>query len=659
MRILVVGGQEVERKGICSVLGTDPQLTICGEAMNGQEAVEKGAALRPDIVIIDIGTPDLNSLEAASEIKRLVPEAEIVIVGPGGNPQMVRQAFQAGARDYIFKSSVTTDLLPSIARLTRDERFLQVAGLANRSQNLDPREILQRSFAHENTLHESEERFRCAMNSTAEGIYTIDAQGKVTYVNSAAEAMFGWTSSELLGKKMHDVTHYQHPDGTPFPASECPGLQVLEKGIQLQDHKDVFIRKDGTFFPVVFSSSPLRGDGRTVGVVVCFRDDSMRRQAEEALRQELEDSTSKLRELSGKLLQIQDEERRRIARELHDGVGQLIVALNLNLSKLNDEKDKLSPPARQSLDENTRLTEQALQEIRTMSHLLHPPLLDEMGLESALRWYGDGFAERSKISVSMDLASGFSDGLPRDLALSLFRTVQECLTNVHRHSGSPTAQLRISRSSGEITLVVQDEGKGIPLETQSKISSGTSFGVGLRGMRERIRQFGGRMDIRSDAGGTRIVVVLPVPSEPEGGQEEFQTDGDATEQTFFQKSDQDTATILLIDDEAAGLLPRKLLLESAGYRVIAAHSGAQGLQIFRSEKVDAVILDYWMSGMKGTAVAAELKRINPAVPVVVLSGMSDLPGEASGIVDQWIVKGSFRAEQLLDSIVALLERRPV
>jgi PAS domain S-box-containing protein len=659
MRILVVDDHEVVRKGICSVLETDPQLAICGEAVNGRDAVEKAVALRPDIVIMDIGAPGLNGLEAARQIKRLVPEAEIVIVSPHEAPQMVRQAFLAGASDYVLESSVTTDLLPAIARLASGERFLQVPGLPNRSQELDPQEILRGSPAHENTLHESEERFRCAMNSTAEGIYTIDTQGKVTYINSSAETMFGWTSAELLGKKMHDVTHYRHPDGTPFPASQCPGLQVLEKGIQLRDHKDVFIRKDGTFFPVVFSSSPLKSDGRTVGVVVCFRDDSMRRQEEEALRQELEDSTSKLRELSGKLLQIQDEERRRIARELHDGVGQLIVALNLNLSKLNDEKDNLSPTARQSLDENSRLTEQALQEIRTMSHLLHPPLLDEMGLEAALRWYGDGFAERSKISVSMDLAPGFSDGLPRDLALSLFRTVQECLTNVHRHSGSSTAHVRISRSSRQITLVVQDEGKGIPFEIQSRISSGASFGVGLRGMRERIRQFGGRMDIRSDPGGTQIVVVLPVPSEPERRQNEFQTVGHATEQTAFGNSGRARATILIIDDEAAGLLPRKLLLESAGYRVIDAQSGAQGLQIFQSEQVDAVILDYWMSGMKGTAVASELKRINPAVPIIVLSGMSDLPGEASGTVDQWIVKGSTRAEQLLDSVAALLDRRPV
>jgi CheY-like chemotaxis protein len=119
------------------------------------------------------------------------------------------------------------------------------------------------------------------------------------------------------------------------------------------------------------------------------------------------------------------------------------------------------------------------------------------------------------------------------------------------------------------------------------------------------------------------------------------------------------ATILCIDDESAGLNHRKLLLESAGHRVLEANSGEEGIRIFKTEKIDAVILDYWMSGMKGTTVASELKRINPAVPIIVLSGMFDLPGEASGIVDQWLVKGSHRADHLLHSIHTLLERRPV
>ena len=134
-------------------------------------------------------------------------------------------------------------------------------------------------------LRESEERFRLAMSNVASGLYTLDPQGLVTYMNPAAEAMFGWTNAELLGKKMHDVTHYKHPDGTPFPAKDCPGLQILEKGIELREHEDTFIRKDGTFFTVVFSASPLKKDGATVGIVVGFRDDTVRRQAERSVRE--------------------------------------------------------------------------------------------------------------------------------------------------------------------------------------------------------------------------------------------------------------------------------------------------------------------------------------------------------------------------------------
>jgi two-component system NarL family sensor kinase len=163
------------------------------------------------------------------------------------------------------------------------------------------------------------------------------------------------------------------------------------------------------------------------------------------------------------------------------------------------------------LDENATLIDQALQEIRTISHLLHPPLLDEVGLESALRWYTDGFAERSKISVHLQLAPDFSEGLPRDLALALFRIIQECLTNVHRHSESPSAFVTLARSLHEITLEVKDKGKGISPEIQSKISSGQSAGVGFRGMRERIHQFGGRFEVRCDEDSTRIVAILPAP----------------------------------------------------------------------------------------------------------------------------------------------------
>jgi PAS domain S-box-containing protein len=146
-------------------------------------------------------------------------------------------------------------------------------------------QAMQALLTAQTVMRESEERFRLAMNNVAAGVYTVDLEGSVTYMNPAAESMFGWTNAELLGKKMHDATHYKYPDGTPFPASECPGLHVLQHGVELREYQDAFIRKDGRFFPVVFSASPLKKNGTTVGVVVGFRDDTLRREAERAVRE--------------------------------------------------------------------------------------------------------------------------------------------------------------------------------------------------------------------------------------------------------------------------------------------------------------------------------------------------------------------------------------
>jgi PAS domain S-box-containing protein len=1051
IRVLVVDDHELVRRGVCSLLASEPSIDLCGEAVDGRDAIQKARELRPNLVLMDITMPNLNGLEATREIKRILPDTEVLVVSQHDTPEMVRQAFHAGARGYVAKSAVSTDLLTAIAKLRPGEglRQDQAAHAGDRVQiaAAPGKGTAPQPSAIEKALRASEERFRSAMSSMAEGLFTTDTEGLVTYVNVPAERMFGWRSEDLIGKRMHEVSHYMHPDGSPYPAEDCPGLQVLQHGKDLREHEDVFIRKDGTFFPVVFSASPMEIDGNIVGLVVSFRDDTKRRQAEQALRdserifraigdsidygvwicdanarttyispsflillglspqdcaehrwlealhpdereatiaawqqciregkfweresrfkgtdgeyhyvltrggpirdaegkitnwvginldiqnrkkselalqrtstqfqvvtdtmavavtrcsrdlrflwvnpryakwigmpaeeivgrpivevlgkdrfdklrghiekvlrgepvayqeqvsfkglrerwisvnyaptfgpegvadgwvssivditerkqqeaelakqsrlldfsfnavmlrdeqnhitywnrgaeelygwskeealgqisysllktqfpepsenifaqinrgepwqgelvhthkdgrqltvlsrwaltrdpetnthsiseiniditktkeaerqlyqlvqtlearilqrtQQLENATEKLRELSGRLLKTQDEERRRIARELHDGVGQLLAALKMNLSKLAREKDHLSAEANQSLEENNSLIEQASQEIRTMSHLLHPPLLDEVGLESALRWYVDGFSERSKINVGMVMPPGFAETLPRDLALALFRIVQECLTNVHRHSGSETAMVAIERLAQEIRVEVSDEGKGIPQVIQESIVSGQSSGVGLRGMRERIRQFGGRLEIRSLGNGTSVISVLPAPepiiTEAQTGPSGSEHEGHAEEQA--QTPVPEVATVLCIDDEVTGLQTRKLLLESAGHRVLEARSGVEGIRLFQSERVDVVILDYWMSGMKGTTVASELKRINPNVPIIVLSGMSDLPGEAAGLVDQWLVKGSHRAEQLLESVSALLERRLV
>jgi signal transduction histidine kinase len=241
------------------------------------------------------------------------------------------------------------------------------------------------------------------------------------------------------------------------------------------------------------------------------RDITLRKEAEEAIKE---------RELSARLLKLQDEERRHIARELHDGVGQLLAAMSMYASRLEEEKSNLSPEAARCVEENAKLTEQVSSDIRTMSYLFHPPLLDEMGLESALKWYIDGFAERSKIAAKLEVPTD-GERLPQDYELCLFRIAQECLTNIHRHSGSSTALVKLLRSDGEIRLEVSDDGRGINHEIQSKIASGENAGVGLRGMRERLRQLGGSVEIRSNGHGATVIATVPFPESEDGQREAY------------------------------------------------------------------------------------------------------------------------------------------
>jgi signal transduction histidine kinase len=218
--------------------------------------------------------------------------------------------------------------------------------------------------------------------------------------------------------------------------------------------------------------------------------------------------TENSRELSVQVLRLQDEERRRIARELHDGVGQILAALGMNIAIIRHESDKLSSEAARAVSENAFMVDELSREIRTMSHLLHPPMLDEIGLSSALRWYVDGFSERSKVKVNLDIPEGLGR-LSSEMELTIFRMIQECLTNVHRHSGSMSAAIRVWKRDHHVRIEVQDQGKGIPPNKQADLTSDRA-GVGFRGMRERLRKLDGTLEIRSDGMGTTVIASLPL-----------------------------------------------------------------------------------------------------------------------------------------------------
>jgi len=233
--------------------------------------------------------------------------------------------------------------------------------------------------------------------------------------------------------------------------------------------------------------------------------------SELAQRERAEESS---RRLSVRVLQLQDEERRKFSRELHDSLGQLLAVAKMHISVLLEKN-----PHDELLKEIDKLLNESVTETRTISHLLHPPLLDEVGLASAARWYAEGFATRSGIELTTDIPDE-PGRLPRPAELVLFRVLQESLTNIHRHSKSLRAEISLHSSKAAVILQIRDYGKGMPREMLTNfLSTGTNVGVGLAGMRERVREQGGRFDIQSDKTGTTITVTMPTVTPKVSGNE--------------------------------------------------------------------------------------------------------------------------------------------
>ncbi len=392
MRILVADDHEVIRKGVRALLTAGPGCEICGEAVDGQDAVEKAHQLQPDLIIMDVSMPKLNGLEATRMIRRSLPSTQILILTQHDSQEMMRQALNAGARGFVVKSSVAHDLLNAVEAARRGESFFDSAAVPQDSPSgaADAKTILRREAA-------------------------------LKLVHDELEARVNQRTSEL---------------------------RAAEAGLRL---------------------------------------------------------------LSGRLMQLQDEERRRIARELHDSSGQALAALSMCLAMVEREKGKLTERAGRNLSDATRLVRELSQELRTMSHLLHPPLLDEAGLESALRWFVEGFAERSGIQVDLDLAPELGR-LSKEMEIAIFRVVQESLANVHRHSGSKTAQVRVARDAQRVTLEICDQGRGIAANGGAAASGPAVPGVGIQGMRERVRQLRGNFEIHSTEGRTVVLAAIPLPA---------------------------------------------------------------------------------------------------------------------------------------------------
>jgi PAS domain S-box-containing protein len=346
----------------------------------------------------------------------------------------------------------------------------------------------------EKALRESEQRLRTITDATPIMVWMAGTDKLCYYFNKGWFDFVGRTLEQEAG---NGWTENVHPDDF----DRCLEVYVTSFDARLSFKMEYRMRHHSGQYRWILDCGVPRytPDGTFEGYVGGCLDIHDQKQAAEKIR--IADDTVRL-------MKIQDEERRHIARELHDSAGQTLTVLSLSLAQLVQRAEAIAPELAKDGKNIEEVVQQLHREIRTTSYLLHPPLLDEAGLSSALNWYVQGIIERSGMSIDLNISDDLGR-LPADLELAIFRVVQECLTNIHRHAESKTASIRIARENGSVCIEVQDQGKGISPERLAEIQTRAS-GVGIRGMRERLRQFRGELKIESNGSGTGVVARIPI-----------------------------------------------------------------------------------------------------------------------------------------------------
>lgn len=495
---------------------TDTRPAVVISEAYGLTVVGTSLALEGKVVGAAVGGYAFADFSQLSEIQRLAKNADIQFERLW---QVAREQKPVPQQRLMLNGELLQVLGDALLRENHRTRQYEETALKLQEAATEKKKAYNELHRTTSALRASEEHYRTLFELGPVAVYSCDASGVIEEFNSRAKELWGRTPVEGdTDERFCGSFKLFRPDGSFMPHEQCPMAEVVSGRIsEVRDGEVLIERPDGTWVTVVVNIRPLKNEGGDItGAINCFYDISDRKRAEQALQHahdELESMverrTVSLRRLSSHLQHVQDDERRRIARELHDSTGQYLAAIKMNLARLDQSE---GANAKKVLAESNQMLDTCLAEIRTMSYLLHPPMLDESGLASAATWYVEGFAKRSGIQSNLEISPRL-ERPPNEVEMVLFRALQESLTNVHRHSQTSKVDIRIEVENGQATLIVRDYGRGFGSEKLETLRGGSDVGVGLAGMRERVAELGGIFEILPEKPGTSVTVKLPIARE--------------------------------------------------------------------------------------------------------------------------------------------------
>jgi PAS domain S-box-containing protein len=537
---------------ICAPMGKDAKILLRIAEMEQIPArvcgnlSEVSAALSPTTLLLLLSEEALNRdhvsfLKGILTVREPWSDIPVIVLSSGGAViSLLTAHFVESMTDLATVSIIERPArLPTVrgalkAALSARYRQFQVRDLLHREK--ESVEELRQLMSKLARSEQAASLLASIVDSSADAIVSKSLEGIITSWNQGAERLFGYTSDEAIGQSITLIIPPDRRDEEPKI------LNRIRHGEAVEHFETVRLHKEGTPLDISLTISPIRdAAGQIVGASKVARNISDRKRIEEDLREsesrfrelaenldaevkartiELQErntevirQSEELRDLTVRLMAAQDQERRHIARELHDSAGQTLTALGMNLARIAHGVKLLTPELAREAEASQELIQQLNHDIRTTAYLLHPPLLDEAGLPTAIKAYAKGLTDRGGPTVTVEIPDNF-ERLPTGLELVIFRVVQECLTNVIRHSQSKTAIIRLDCNNNKVEVEVQDSGKGIPRERLKAIQL-QGGGVGVRGMRERIRHFGGEMKIISADSGTTVRLSIPIPGNTE------------------------------------------------------------------------------------------------------------------------------------------------